>query len=221
MSLIAIRGLSKRFAERLILDVPSLNLERGQSYLLTGSNGAGKTTLLRILSGLESANIASFGFNGRLVPLQEIGGLAPHILYMHQHPYLFNTSVPANIAYGLKANGVPVKQRSDLVQEAMAWANLQELADIAPDKLSGGEKQRVALARAKVLNPEVLLLDEPTANLDEAARKQVAELTMQICDSNRCVVIATHDPELMSLKNAIRMRLENANLIIGRHADKA
>lgn len=221
MSLIAIRGLSKRFAERLILDVPSLNLERGQSYLLIGSNGTGKTTLLRILSGLEPANIVSFSFNGRLVPLREIGGLAPHILYMHQHPYLFNTSVPANIAYGLKANGVPVKQRSDLVQEAMSWANLQELADIAPDKLSGGEKQRVALARAKVLNPEVLLLDEPTANLDEAARKQVAELIMQICDSNRCVVIATHDPELMSLKNAIRMRLENANLIIGRYADKA
>lgn len=214
MSLIEINGLSKRFGDRLILDLPSLSLLRGKSYLLTGSNGAGKSTLLRILSGLESANIVSFCFDGKPVPAGEIGKLAPHILYMHQHPYLFHTSVAENIAYGLKANGIPAKQRGSLVQEAMAWANLHELADVAPHKLSGGEKQRVALARAKVLNPEVLLLDEPTANLDEAARKQVVDLIMQICDSNRCVVLATHDPELMSLKNAVRMRLENGSLQI-------
>src|SRR3546814_11543818 len=122
---------------------------------------------------------------------------------MHQHPYLFHTSVAANIAYGLKANGIPAEQRSSLVQEAMAWANLHELADVAPHKLSGGEKQRVALARAKVLNPEVFLLDEPTANLAVAARKQVAELIMQMCDRKRLFATSTNDLDRMPLHNSL------------------
>ncbi|HLD09525.1 MAG TPA: ATP-binding cassette domain-containing protein, partial [Methylophilaceae bacterium] len=98
--------------------------------------------------------------------------------------------------------------------EAMTWAGVQHLAHIPPHKLSGGEKQRVALARARVLNPDVLLLDEPTANLDEKAREQVSTLIKQICDNNHCVVIATHDPELMALENSVNLRLENAALLI-------
>lgn len=215
MSLLQIKGLKKSFGERLIIDLPELTLERGRSYLLTGSNGAGKTTLLRILAGLEPAQIESLSFEDMAVPLSGIcEALAPRIIYLHQHPYLFSTSVTANIAYGLKATGVNHAKRDALVDEAMTWAGVQHLAHIPPHKLSGGEKQRVALARARVLNPDVLLLDEPTANLDEAARGQVAELIKQICDNNHCVVIATHDPELIALENAVNLRLENAALLI-------
>jgi tungstate transport system ATP-binding protein len=215
VSLLQIKGLKKSFGERLIIDLPELTLERGRSYLLTGSNGAGKTTLLCILAGLEPAQIESLSFEDMAVPLSGIcEALAPRIIYLHQHPYLFSTSVTANIAYGLKATGVNHAKRDALVDEAMTWAGVQHLAHIPPHKLSGGEKQRVALARARVLNPDVLLLDEPTANLDEAARGQVAELIKQICDNNHCVVIATHDPELMTLKNSVKLRLENAMLMI-------
>lgn len=210
-----INGLKKSFGERLIIDLAELTLERGRSYLLTGNNGSGKTTLLRILAGLEPAQINSLSFEGAAIPPNEIcAQLAPRVVYLHQHPYLFSTSIVANVAYGLKAAGFNHTKRDALVDEAMTWAGVHHLADIPPHKLSGGEKQRVALARARVLNPDVLLLDEPTANLDEAARGQVTELIKRICDNNHCVVIATHDPELMALENTVNLRLENAALLI-------
>lgn len=215
MSLVQVKNLRKAYGGRLILNVPQLDLDRGKSYLLTGSNGAGKTTLLKILAGLEDAEIAEFRFEGKLVPPDEIcTWLAPRMVYLHQHPYLFSTSVPANIAYGLKAHGVEKGKLLEMVKEAMAWAGVEHLAQIPPRRLSGGEKQRVALARARALNPDVLLLDEPTANLDEEACRQVAKLIRQMCDNNHCVVIATHDSELMGLGSAIRMRLERAGLSI-------
>lgn len=213
MSLIQVRGLRKTYNERLIVDLPELTLERGCSYLLTGSNGSGKTTLLRVLAGLESAEIKQLSFEGVAIPLQDIcKHLAPRVIYLHQHPYLFSTSVAANVAFGLKAAGIPHHKQATVVDEAMTWAGVHHLAHISPHKLSGGEKQRVALARARVLNPDVLLLDEPTANLDEEARGQVAGLIRRMCDNNHCVVIATHDPELMILQNAVNLRLENARL---------
>lgn len=213
MSLIQVRGLRKTYNERLIVDIPELALERGYSYLLTGSNGSGKTTLLRVLAGLESAEIKQLSFEGVAIPLQDIcKHLAPRVIYLHQHPYLFSTSVAANVAFGLKAAGIPHHKQATVVDEAMTWAGVHHLAHISPHKLSGGEKQRVALARARVLNPDVLLLDEPTANLDEEARGQVAGLIRRMCDNNHCVVIATHDPELMILQNAVNLRLENARL---------
>jgi tungstate transport system ATP-binding protein len=210
-----IKGLKKSFGERLIIDLAELTLERGRSYLLTGNNGSGKTTLLRILAGLEPAQISSLSFEGVAIPLNEIcTQLAPRVVYLHQHPYLFSIGVAANVAYGLKAAGFSHNKREPLVDEAMTWAGVHHLAHIPPHKLSGGEKQRVALARARVLNPDMLLLDEPTANLDEAARGKVARLIKQICDNNHCVVIATHDPELMALENSVNLRLEKAALLI-------
>jgi tungstate transport system ATP-binding protein len=215
MSLLSIQSLRKHFGERLIFEVDSLLLERGRSYLLTGSNGAGKTTLLRVLAGLESAEIGEVTFEGqRIEPTEICRRLAPRIIYLHQHPYLFNTSVAANIGYGLKVAGIRPHQQTRMVEEALAWAGVEHVAHVAPHRLSGGEKQRVALARARVLNPDILLLDEPTANLDEVARQQVTALIGRMCDDNHCVVIATHDPDLIQLPGAMRWRLHHAGLEI-------
>jgi tungstate transport system ATP-binding protein len=208
-----LQGLKKSYGQRAILDIGALALARGASYLMTGNNGAGKTTLLRILAGLEPAEIRACSFEGVAVPANEIvSRLSPRVLYMHQQPYLFSSSVAANIAYGLKAAQVPHHLQQERVAEAMTWAGVDHIAHVAPHRLSGGEKQRVALARAKVLNPDVLLLDEPTANLDEAARIQVNSLIRQMCDNNHCVVIATHDPELIALEKAVVWRLHHAKL---------
>lgn len=211
--LLRLKILKKRFDRRPILDIEELVLERGRSYLITGGNGAGKTTLLRILAGLEEADIQSFVFEGQRLPAGDrIQHLAPRVIYLHQHPYLFDTSVAANITFGLKANRIPHHLHRDLLNEALAWGGIEAVAHISPHRLSGGEKQRVALARAKVLNPDVLLLDEPTANLDEEARQQVNDLIRQMCDSNHCVVIATHDPELIALHGVINWRLHQSRL---------
>jgi tungstate transport system ATP-binding protein len=94
----------------------------------------------------------------------------------------------------------------------MAWAGIGHLARVPPHRLSGGEKQRVALARARVLKPELLLLDEPTANLDDAAREQVAGLIRRMRDDNNCVLIATHDHDLMKLGDVVKMQLEGGRV---------
>lgn len=212
MNLLNVQGLRKSFGERLLFDIPQLTLDRGKSYIVTGSNGAGKTTLLRILAGLEQADMSSYEFDGRKIGLPEIVTLAPAIIYMHQHPYLFHSSVAANIAYGLKGHGLSKAEIVRRIEAEIAWAGLETVAKVPPSRLSGGEKQRVALARARVLKPRLLLLDEPTANLDLSARRQVVELIAHMGDEDNCVLVATHDRELIDQSWSARYTLANSEL---------
>ncbi|MEZ0239069.1 MAG: energy-coupling factor ABC transporter ATP-binding protein [Methylophilaceae bacterium] len=212
MNLLNVQGLRKSFGERLLFDIPQLMLDRGKSYIVTGSNGAGKTTLLRILAGLEQADMSSYVFDGRKLGPPEIVTLAPAIIYMHQHPYLFHSSVAANIAYGLKGQGLSKAEIVRRIEAEMAWAGLETVAKVPPSRLSGGEKQRVALARARVLKPRLLLLDEPTANLDLSARRQVVELIAHMGDEDNCVLVATHDRELIDQSWSARYTLANSEL---------
>ena len=211
--LLHIEGVRKSYGSRLILDVDCLELHAGESYVVTGDNGVGKSTLLLILAGLESAQVAKYLFKNHPVSLENYPQELRHeIIYVHQHPYLFKTSITDNIAYGLKARGVPKLQREALVKEAMEWAGVANLDRVPPQKLSGGEKQRVALARAKVLNPKLFLLDEPTANLDAEARRQTIALIQRLCLDNNCVLIACHDYELINLPHIRRMTLAQGRL---------
>lgn len=211
--MLSVRGLRKAYQGQVLLNVDSLQLRRGAAYLLMGENGAGKTTLLRILAGMEAGQ-GEFIFDGvRYDAPAQRACLAPRMIYVHQHSCLFNTSVAANIAYGLVQAGVSPRERESLVRAEMAWAGIEHLSEVPPHRLSGGEKQRVALARARVLKPELLLLDEPTANLDDAAREQVADLIRQMRDANNCILIATHDHDLKKLPDVTRWRLENGRLL--------
>lgn len=212
MSLLEVRGLRKAYGERLLFEVAELALECGRSYLLTGSNGVGKTTLLRILAGLEPADISDYIFDGIKVASPDISRLAPTIVYVHQHAYLFHSSVADNIAYGLKGRGLKRQEIEARVAAEIAWAGLEEVAKVPPSRLSGGEKQRVALARARVLKPKLLLLDEPTANLDVDARLQVAELITKMGHEDDCVLVATHDPELIEQSWSARFVLQEMQL---------
>ena len=212
--LLRLAHLRKSYGERRLLDLDGLEIEAGHAYAVTGDNGAGKSTLLRILAGLEPGEIAGFEFRG--VPLTH--GRLPEsvrhdIVYVHQHPYLFHTSVAHNIGYGLAARGTNDAERGRLVEEAIAWAGMDHLRDAPPAKLSGGEKQRVALARAKVLRPRLFLLDEPTANLDGEARGQVIALIRQLAQDNGSLLIACHDRELIELPGMRRFHLEIGKLV--------
>lgn len=214
MPIFTLQHLRKAHGERLLFNIEKLELQRGSTYLLLGENGVGKTTLLRIIAGLEAADGGQFQFDGIVFNgAAERAALAPRLIYVHQHSYLFHTSVAENIGYGLKLRGVSKAEREALVAAEMAWAGIAHLRDVPPNKLSGGEKQRVAMARARVLKPELLLLDEPTANLDDGAREQVVELIAHMRDSNNCVVIATHDKEISVLSEAIKLKLEDGLML--------
>ena len=206
--LLRVENLRRRFEQRELLNINNIDFAPGNSYVLTGDNGAGKTTLLKILAGLEPSDQGVARFSSRSVELKHYPTwLRREIVYVHQHPYLFDTSVAANIAYGLRMRGEPAEQIGAQVAKAMAWGNLESLRDTPPGKLSGGEKQRVALARAWILRPPILLFDEPTANLDQEARRQAIELIQRTVADNNCVVVACHDHEIINLPHMRRLHL--------------
>jgi tungstate transport system ATP-binding protein len=208
-----VRGLRKRHGEHLLFDIDVLEIATHSAYVLTGMNGAGKSTLLRVLGGLERADAGTVRFEGREVALHPYPALLRHaVVYVHQHPVLFSTSVAHNIGYGLLLRGEPRARVDAMVERAMDWAGVTHLVDADPARLSGGEKQRVALARAKVLQPRLLLLDEPTANLDGPAREQVIDLIPTLVEAGGTVVIACHDRDLIGMPGVGRMKLRDGHL---------
>ena len=211
--LLAVTGAAKAFAGKALLDIGALALRAGDLIVLTGDNGSGKTTLLKMLAGLERPDRMRLAFDGLQADENDYPrALRRAIVYVHQHPYLFNTSIADNIRYGLRLRGLGPQERERRVEEAIEWAGVGHLLGVAPRKLSGGEKQRVALARAKVLAPRVLLVDEPTASLDAQARAQVIQLLRKTATGDNCVVVACHDRELMELAGARRWHLEDGRI---------
>ena len=216
-ALLEITKLKKSFGARVLLDIENITLNRGGIYALTGDNGSGKSTLLRILSGLENADALRLNFAQQGIATDSIypEQWRQDIIYVHQHPYLFHTTVAENIAYGLKRRAIARVSRDHQVREAIRWAGLTQVENVPPSRLSGGEKQKVALARAKVLNPQLWLVDEPTANLDRAAREQIVALLRQTASANNCVVIACHDQEVIDLPGVTELHLEGGRVAAG------
>ena len=213
--LLTVEGLTKRFGERLLFDIDRMDIEAGAAYVLTGANGAGKSTLLRVLCGLERAEVKQLSFLGQVLPLVPYPrSMRDAIAYVHQHPVMFSSSIADNIAYGLKTRGLPRDEVRSRVDEAIAWAGIGHLRASPPQTLSGGEKQRVALARARVLQPRLLLLDEPTANLDGQAREAVIALIPTLLQSGSSVVMACHDRDLIGLPGVRRMKLTEGRLAL-------
>jgi tungstate transport system ATP-binding protein len=190
-----VSALSKRFGRREVLNDIELTLHTGECTLLSGANGAGKTTLLRILAGLERPD------NSQLSIAKASSRswrrcrkhLLQRILYLHQQPYMFDGSVRYNLSYALD-RGMQRAQRKQKIDAAMDWAELNHLHNTSAKSLSGGERQRVSLARAWLRNPQILLLDEPTAYLDQEARERTLELLKSFKEQGTALILASHDP---------------------------
>ncbi len=161
-----LQNVSKRYQDRCVLTVDHLKIRRGEIFALVGPSGAGKSTFLRLLNFLEPPTTGRIRFldcefsRDQQVPLR----LRRRVTTVFQRPVLLNRSVQANVGYGLRLRSDP--SIAARVRGALEQLGLTELTRQGARTLSGGEAQRVALARAIVLNPDVLLLDEPTANLD-------------------------------------------------------
>jgi ABC-type sulfate/molybdate transport systems ATPase subunit len=180
---------------REILRVARLEIERGDRIVLRGPNGAGKSTLLRVLAGLLPPDRAWMQMDGCCGDWRRLRrSLRAAAVYVHQRPYLFRGSVASNVAYALRWRRIGRRERRRRVEDALEWAGLTAMGDRDARALSGGEAQRLALARARVLRPALLLLDEPTANLDSEHRAGTERLLQRLGEAGTTLIVATHDP---------------------------
>ena len=200
--LFEVRDVTYRYPETVALDSVSLEVARGECVAILGANGSGKSTLLRLLDGLAFAGSGAVRFDGE--ELTETAFAAESFAFrfyrrvglVFQDPdvQLFNPTVFDEVAFGPLQLRWPRDELRDRVHAALARMGVAHLRDRAPHRLSGGEKKRVALASVLVLEPEVLLLDEPTAALDPRSQGQMADfLAERGGDRTRTVIMATHD----------------------------
>ncbi len=175
-------------AGKPIIDRVSLTLERGPRTIILGPNGAGKSVLMRLCHGLLAPS------SGRIVwAAGERPGERRRQAMVFQRPVMLRRSALANVEYGLKVARIPWAEREAQARAALESVGLAELAARPARVLSGGEQQRLALARAWALRPEVLFLDEPTANLDPSASAEVERIIQTIRATGTKIVMTTHN----------------------------
>jgi spermidine/putrescine ABC transporter ATP-binding subunit len=192
---VEVRGVTKRFGDSAAVDNVALEIGRGELFALLGPSGCGKTTLLRMIGGLESPSAGSIHIDGA-----DVTAVPPHErpvnMVFQQYALFPHLTVAENVAFGLRYKGVPKRAWAAEVAEALALVRLSGFEKRRPDQLSGGQRQRVALARAIVLEPRVLLLDEPLGALDQKLRKEVqVELKTLQRTLGITFVFVTHDQE--------------------------
>ncbi len=211
--LFSLADMRREFDGRVVLAVDSLSLEAGKATVLVGENGSGKTTFLRLLNGLLSPTSGTIQYNG--LPLSGIGSRRARMetVMVHQSPLLFRGSVAQNVSYGLRIRGVPPGEIAERTVAALADVGLAGFERRRAGRLSGGEMQRVALARALVLRPKVLLLDEPTANVDPGSRGVVEKIVRETVQGGGSVVMSTHNMELAYRLCDSLLRLADGRII--------
>ncbi|UCF19322.1 MAG: ABC transporter ATP-binding protein [Gemmatimonadota bacterium] len=197
-------GVIKSYGDQTVVNVDTIEVRRGEVLALLGPNGAGKSTLVRVLAALETPDEGRLFYKGRRVGRDD-PELRRAVSAVLQSPYLWRGTVAQNVEFGLRVRGLTAKERKERVRAALRMLEITDLRDAPVDTLSGGEAQRVALARALAVGPEILFLDEPTADLDVAVRRRLlADLERIVSRAAPALVLVTHDPgEAFSLADRV------------------
>ena len=194
--MIRIQGITRTIGKHIILDNISLEIPAGKIFTLIGPSGSGKTSLLRVIDLLDDPTAGTILFDGTDTSASSATRLAirRRMAMVFQKPAVLNTTVGKNVAFGLKFRGVDREETRKRVAEALSIVGLPDFAGRRAVTLSGGEMQRVAIARALVTHPEVLLLDEPTANLDPVNSEIIENLIIDIHRKfHTTIFLSTHD----------------------------
>lgn len=198
----------------------NLNIEAGEYISIMGPSGSGKSTLLNILGLLDQPNSGAYRFNGKAVNQlaedEQAQVRRENIGFVFQFFHLIpRLSAADNVALPLTLAGVEPEVRQQKTEAAMDALGIAERAQHRPDQLSGGQRQRVAIARAMITEPQLILADEPTGNLDRSSGKDVIEALEALNQKGITLIMVTHDPELG--ERAIRRLKMDDGKIIGDH----
>ncbi|MES2784165.1 MAG: phosphate ABC transporter ATP-binding protein [Pseudomonadota bacterium] len=181
-ALVRLKAVDVQFGRVVALGGIDLEVATGERLALIGSNGSGKSTLLRVLNGLVQPARGSV-----------LRDLATRHAMVFQRPYMLRASAIANVALGLWIAGTPWSQAKSKALDALAKVGLADVALRRANTLSGGQQQRLALARAWSLEPDVLLLDEPTSSLDPHAKREIEALMAEFAATGMTLVFASHN----------------------------
>lgn len=184
----------------------NLDIKRGEFAALMGPSGSGKSTLMNILGCLDRPTVGSYELEGKEVAHLSDDELAvmrnKHIGFVFQNFNLLSRiSSLENVALPLVYDGVGASERRKRAQEVLEAVGLGDRAGHLPNELSGGQRQRVAIARALVNNPEIIMADEPTGNLDTKSTKEIMEIFQEMHGRGKTIILVTHEPEIAVCAN--------------------
>ena len=180
-----------RYDEQDLFIIDKLQLVSKDAVHLHGPNGAGKSTLMKIMAGIQkptSGQVRRIPMVGESIPQQAV-------IYLHQNTYLFDMDVRSNVEYGLRMRR---EKNTKKVDKALAWAGLDHLQYRQAHLLSGGERQRLALARALVLDPSLVLLDEPASNLDTGSVTRIEEMLQDLHQRGTGILLSCHQDNALT-----------------------
>ena len=194
--IVEIKGLEKKYNSKFSLSVDDLYLKKNKILTIIGPNGSGKSTLIRLLNLLEKPDRGVISFEGENILDERIDKFAirKKMAVVFQEPLLFNTSVYSNIIMGLAFRKIPLSEVNERLQYFTEKLKIGDILGRSIKNLSGGEKQRVSLARALILDPKLLLLDEPLANIDQHSRESLrSDLFEALKKYGKSIIYVTHD----------------------------
>ncbi|WP_258406260.1 ABC transporter ATP-binding protein [Shewanella aegiceratis] len=187
------KNIEMRFGSRLLYRFDRLSLAQHQTIHLQGDNGSGKTTLMKMLAGLQAPSQGEIHTEGFApTPWWRRNPLLGKAVYLHQHPYLFDGSVAYNLNYVQPFCDMNEQEIASRTQTAIEMAQLGSLLNQRAASLSGGERQRLAIARAWIMRPRLLMLDEPTSNMDKLSQQLVLTMISHLKQQGTGMLISSH-----------------------------